>query len=442
MFFVPEIIDKKKRGEKLSKEEMDFIIKGYVKQEIPDYQISALLMAIYFKGMDEEETTNLTLAMVNSGDTVDLSGIDGIKVDKHSTGGIADTTTLVLLPLVASAGVKLPKMSGRGLGHTGGTIDKLESIPGFNVELTGEQFIKNTNEIGASITGQSSKLVPADKKLYSLRDVTGTVDSIPLIASSIMSKKIAGGADKIILDVKFGNGAFMENYEKALELGKLMVKIGELAGRETIAYITDMQQPLGIAIGNAIEIIEAVETLKGRGHKNLTELCAKLGAEMMYLVKVKENRKRAEEILRHNIQSGKALLKFKEIIESQGGDPSFIEDYSLLPQAKYSKEIKADESGYVSSIDAKNLGTISMKLGAGRQKKDDVIDKSVGMWVFVKVGDGVKKGKTFAKVLANDKEKLDWAAKQIKNSIEFSKEYVEKRKVIWAKITKNSIIEY
>lgn len=442
MFFVPEIIDKKKRGEKLSKEEIDFVIKGYVEGEIPDYQISALLMAIYFKGMDEEETTNLTLSMVSSGDTVDLSGIDGIKVDKHSTGGIADTTTLVLLPLVASTGVKLPKMSGRGLGHTGGTVDKLESISGFNVELTDEQFIKNTNEIGAAITGQSSKLVPADKKLYSLRDVTATVDSIPLIASSIMSKKIAGGADKIILDVKFGNGAFMEKYENALELGKVMVKIGELAERETIVYISDMQQPLGIAIGNAIEVVEAVETLKGRGHKNLTELCVMLGAEMMCLAKVEENRKKAEVILKSNIQNGKALRKFKEIIESQGGNPDFIEDYSLLPQAKYSSEIKTDVSGYVSSIDARKLGITSMKLGAGRQNKDDIIDKSVGIWVFVKVGDEVEKGKTFAKVLANNKEKLDWAVKQVKNSVKFSKEYVKKRKIVKAKITKNSIIEY
>lgn len=442
MFFVPELIDKKKRGGKLSKEEIKFLIKGYVKGKIPDYQISALLMAIYFKGLDEEETTNLTLAMAKSSDVIDLSGINGTTIDKHSTGGVADTTTLVLLPLVASAGVKFAKMSGRGLGHTGGTIDKLESIPGFNAELTIDQFIKNTNKIGASITGQSKNLVLADKKLYSLRDVTGTVDSMPLIASSIMSKKIAGGADKIILDVKFGNGAFMEKYKDALELGKLMVKIGTLADRETVAYITDMQQPLGTAIGNAIEVIEAVETLKGRGNDNLTNLCIELGAEIMSLAKVEQDHQKAKVILKNKILEGKALFKFKEIIENQGGDSTFIYDYSILPQAKYSKEILADKKGYISNINTKKIGITAMKLGAGRQRKGDTIDKSVGIWFYGKIGEKTEKGKPIAKVLTNDEDKLNWAAKQVKESIEFSKDYVESRRVIWAKITKDSIIEY
>ncbi|WP_296970980.1 pyrimidine-nucleoside phosphorylase [Tepidanaerobacter sp. EBM-38] len=442
MFFVPDIIEKKKRGLKLSKDEIQFIIDGYVGGSIPDYQISALLMAIYFKGMDEEETTDLTMAMAHSGEIVDLSSIDGIKVDKHSTGGIADTTTLVLLPLASSVGVKVAKMSGRGLGHTGGTVDKLESIPGFCCELDTKTFIDSVNTVGAAITGQSKNLVPADKILYALRDVTATVDSIPLIASSIMSKKIAGGADKIILDVKFGNGAFMKTFEDAQELGQLMVKIGELAGRETVAYITDMEQPLGLAIGNAIEVVEAIEVLKGKGHEDLLELCLEFASEMMLLAKIESDKIKAVQKLKDSIETGKALAKFKEIIGNQGGDSRVIQDYSLLPKAKYESEVAAAEDGYVKKIDAVRLGLTAMKLGAGRQKKDDIIDPAVGIWVYKKVGDKVKKGEVFAKILANDETKLSWAVDETRKAFEFTLDPIEKRKVIWAKITKDEVLKF
>ena len=441
MFYVPDIIEEKKRGLKLSKDEIQFIIDGYVNKDIPDYQVSALLMAIYFKGMDEDETANLTMSMAYSGEMVDLSLIEGIKVDKHSTGGIADTTTLVLLPLASSVGVKVAKMSGRGLGHTGGTVDKLESIPGFLCELDGKAFINAANTIGAAITGQSKNLVPADKMLYALRDVTATVDSMPLIASSIMSKKIAGGADKIILDVKFGSGAFMKTYEDALKLGRLMVKIGELAGRETVAYITDMYQPLGLAIGNAIEVIEAVETLKGRGHEDLLSLCIELGSEMMLLAKVENDKTKAAEKLKASIKTGKALEKFQEIIANQGGNPRVLDDYSLLPKAEHELELTAQEDGYVKKIDAVRIGLAAMKIGAGRQKKDDIIDPAVGVWIYKKVGEQVRKGELFARVLANNAEKLHWAADEVKGVFEFSYEQVEKRKVIWAKITKDGVCE-
>ncbi|HHV83485.1 MAG TPA: pyrimidine-nucleoside phosphorylase [Tepidanaerobacter syntrophicus] len=435
VFFMTDIIEKKKRGLKLSKEEIQFVIDGYVNGSISDYQISALLMAIYFKGMDEDETTNLTMAMAYSGETVDLSEIKGIKVDKHSTGGIADTTTLVLVPLASSVGVKIAKMSGRGLGHTGGTIDKLESIPGFCCELDAKTFINSVNTIGAAITGQSKNLVPADKMLYALRDVTATVDSMPLIASSIMSKKIAGGADKIILDVKFGSGAFMKTFEDALELGRLMVKIGNRAERETIAYITDMEQPLGLAIGNAIEVIEAIEVLKGSGHPDLLTLCLEFAAEMMRMAEIESDKSKAVAKLKDSIDTGKALEKFSEIIKNQGGNPKVIQDYSLFPQAKYELEVTAAQDGYVSKIDGVRLGTTAMKLGAGRQKKDDVIDPAVGIWIYKKVGDEVNKGEAFAKILANDRAKLDWAKDEVKEAFEFDLKPTEKRKVIWAKIT-------
>lgn len=434
MFF-PEIIQKKKNGEKLSKDEIYYFINGYTKGEIPDYQVSALLMAICFRGMDEEETTHLTMAMAHSGDVVDLSKIEGVKVDKHSTGGIADTTTLVLLPLVASAGVKMVKMSGRGLGHTGGTIDKLESIPGFKTELSQDEYIEIANDIGAVITGQSENLVPADKKLYALRDVTATVDSIPLIASSIMSKKIAGGADKIILDVKFGNGAFMKEYDKAVELAKLMVKIGWLAGRETIAYVTDMHQPLGLAIGNSIEVIEAAETLKGRGHEDLLSLCIEFGSEMMLLANIEKDKEKAKEVLMEKINEGAALEKFKQIVKRQGGNSKALDDYKLLPQAKFQKKIFSPQTGYIKDIDALRLGVTAMKLGAGRSTKEDIIDPAVGIWIYAKIGEKLRRGQVLAKIFANDEEKLQWATEEIRCAIDISKEKQEKRKVIRAKIT-------
>jgi pyrimidine-nucleoside phosphorylase len=442
MFFVPELIEKKRNGGKLSKDEIRFMIEGYVKGEIPDYQMAALLMAVYFRGMDEEEVTELTLSMARSGEMVDLSAIEGIKVDKHSSGGIADTTTLVLIPLAASVGVKVAKLSGRGLGHTGGTIDKLESIPGFKTELSKEEFIRIINQIGAAIAGQSKDLVPADKMLYALRDVTATVDSIPLIASSIMSKKIAGGADKIILDVKFGRGAFMKKYGDAVELAKTMVKIGNLAGKPTVAYVTDMDQPLGMAIGNALEIIEAAEVLKGKGHEDLLNLSLEFGAEMMALSEIENDRERAKEKLNESIKSGKAIEKFKEIIKSQGGNPKVVEDYSLLPQARFREEVTAPHDGWIESIDALRLGLAAMKLGAGRQKKEDKIDHSVGIWLGGKVGDWVEKGKPLAVVYANDEGKLGWALEEVREAFRLSPEKVEKRKLIWARITAENVEEF
>ncbi|MCF6097745.1 pyrimidine-nucleoside phosphorylase [Thermovorax subterraneus] len=442
MFFVPELIEKKRNGGKLSKDEIRFLIEGYVKGEIPDYQMAAFLMAVYFRGMDEEEVTELTLAMASSGETVDLSAIEGIKVDKHSSGGIADTTTLVLIPLAASVGVKVAKLSGRGLGHTGGTIDKLESIPGFKTELSKEEFIGIVNQVGAAIAGQSKDLVPADKMLYALRDVTATVDSIPLIASSIMSKKIAGGADKIILDVKFGRGAFMKKYGDAVELAKTMVKIGNLAGKPTVAYVTDMDQPLGMAIGNALEIIEAAEVLKGKGHEDLLNLSLEFGAEMMALSGIENDRKRAKEKLNESIKSGKAIEKFKEIIKSQGGNPKVVEDYSLLPQARFREEVIAPHDGWIESIDALRLGLAAMKLGAGRQKKEDTIDHSVGIWLGGKVGDRVERGKPLAVVYANDEEKLRWALLEVEKAFSLSSEKVGKRKLIRARITAENVEEF
>lgn len=441
MLFVPELIEKKKRGGRLTGEEIERLIEGYTAGRIPDYQIAALLMAIYFQGLDEEETTQLTMAMAQSGELVDLSGVQGGTVDKHSSGGIADTTTLVLLPLVAAGGAKMAKMSGRGLGHTGGTIDKLEAIPGFRTQLAKDEFLAAVNEVGAAITGQSENLVPADKKLYALRDVTATVDSLPLIASSIMSKKIAGGAEKILLDVKFGRGAFMKDYDQALELGRLMVDIGHRAGREVVAYVTAMDQPLGLAIGNSLEIIEAAETLKGRGHRDLEELCLEFGAELLYLAGVEGERNRARERLAVKLRSGEAAAKMKEIIARQGGNPAVIDDYSLLPQAEFRQEIRAEVDGYIKDIDALRLGRTALKLGAGRETKEDQIDLAVGIRLHGKVGDYFQRGEPLATVLANDQEKLTWAAAEVEAALALTPERVEKPKVIYARITRAGVEE-
>lgn len=441
MLFVPELIEKKKRGGRLTGEEIERLIEGYTAGRIPDYQMAALLMAIYFQGLDAEETTRLTLAMAHSGEMVDLTGVQGVTVDKHSSGGIADTTTLVLLPLVAAGGAKMAKMSGRGLGHTGGTIDKLESIPGFRTQLAREEFIAAVNEVGAAITGQSEKLVPADKKLYALRDVTATVDSLPLIASSIMSKKIAGGAEKILLDVKFGRGAFMKDYHRALELGQLMVAIGHRAGREVVAYVTAMDQPLGLAIGNSLEIIEAAETLKGRGHRDLAELCLEFGAELLVLAGIEAQRPRARARLAEILRSGEAAEKMKEIIARQGGNPAVMDDYSLLPRAGFRQEVVAAADGYVKGIDALRLGRTAQKLGAGRQTKEDRIDPAVGIRLHGKIGDYFSKGQPVATVLANDREKLSWAAEEVKAAIVLTPERVEKPRVIYARITRAGVEE-
>ncbi|AZT90779.1 pyrimidine-nucleoside phosphorylase [Caldicellulosiruptor changbaiensis] len=438
---ITEIIRKKRDGFELNKDELEFLINGYINDEIPDYQMAAFLMAVYFRGMSKEELTTFTMLMAQSGEMVDLSKIEGIKVDKHSSGGIADTTTLVLIPLAASVGVKVAKMSGRGLSHTGGTIDKLESIPGFRTELSKDEFIEAVNRVGAAIVGQSKDLVPADKKIYALRDVTATVESIPLIASSIMSKKIAAGADKIILDVKFGKGAFMKSYEDAKELANTMVEIGNLAGRGTVAYVTDMNQPLGLMIGNSLEVIEAIEVLKGRGHEDLRNLCIEFATEMMILSGIEKDRERAKERLIESIEKGWALKKFEEIIQNQGGNPEVVNDYSLLPQAKYVYELKCEEDLYIKDIDALKLGIAALKLGSGRQKKEDVIDYSVGIELFGKIGSKIEKGKPYARIYANDERKLNEVISDVEDAFTFSREYVEKRKVIFAKITKDGIYE-
>lgn len=396
-----DIIEKKRDGQELTTAEINFFIEGYTKGEIPDYQASALAMAIYFQDMNDRERADLTRAMVESGDTIDLSAIDGVKVDKHSTGGVGDTTTLVLAPLVASLGVPVAKMSGRGLGHTGGTIDKLESIAGFHVELTREQFIDLVNRDKVAVIGQSGNLTPADKKLYALRDVTGTVNSIPLIASSIMSKKIAAGADAIVLDVKTGDGAFMKTQEDAEELAHAMVRIGNHVGRKTIAIISDMSQPLGFAIGNALEVKEAIETLQGKGPKDLTELVLTLGSQMVILAGKAKTSEEAKEMLLDAIHSGKALAKFKEFLANQGGDASIVDDLTKLPQAKYKIELPAKQSGYISRMVADEIGVASMILGAGRATKEDVIDLAVGLVLHKKVGNKVEEGESILTIYSN-----------------------------------------
>ena len=396
-----DIIEKKRDGQELTTAEINFFIEGYTKGKIPDYQASALAMAIYFQDMNDRERADLTRAMVESGDTIDLSAIDGVKVDKHSTGGVGDTTTLVLAPLVASLDVPVAKMSGRGLGHTGGTIDKLESIAGFHVELTREQFIDLVNRDKVAVIGQSGNLTPADKKLYALRDVTGTVNSIPLIASSIMSKKIAAGADAIVLDVKTGDGAFMKTQEDAEKLAHAMVRIGNHVGRKTIAIISDMSQPLGFAIGNALEVKEAIETLQGKGPKDLTELVLTLGSQMVILAGKAKTSEEAKEMLLDAIHSGKALAKFKEFLANQGGDASIVDDLTKLPQAKYKIELPAKQSGYISRMVADEIGVASMILGAGRATKEDVIDLAVGLVLHKKVGDKVEEGESILTIYSN-----------------------------------------
>ncbi len=412
-----DIIEKKRDGKSLSKEEIEFFIKGYTNGDIPDYQASSLAMAIFFQDMNDEERAALTMAMVNSGDVIDLSKINGIKVDKHSTGGVGDTTTLVLAPLVAAVGVPVAKMSGRGLGHTGGTIDKLESIKGFHVEISEEDFIKLVNENQVAVIGQSGNLTPADKKLYALRDVTGTVNSIPLIASSIMSKKIAAGADAIVLDVKTGNGAFMKTLEDAEALAHAMVSIGNNVGRNTMAIISDMSQPLGRAIGNALELKEAIDTLNGKGPEDLTELVLTLGSQMVVLANRANTLEEARQLLNEAIENGSALEKFKTFLENQGGDASVVDAPELLPTATYQIEYKAQSSGVVSELIANEIGVASMMLGAGRQTKEDEIDLSVGIVLNKKVGDVFKEGESLLTIHSN-RENVDDVIKKLDESIE------------------------
>ncbi|QKX52448.1 pyrimidine-nucleoside phosphorylase [Planococcus glaciei] len=429
-----DLIEKKRDGFELSTEEIQFIVTGYTKGKIADYQMSAFLMAVYFKNMTERERADLTIAMANSGDQIDLSAIDGIKVDKHSTGGVGDTTTLVLGPLVAACGVPVAKMSGRGLGHTGGTIDKLEAIEGFHVEITSEEFIKQVNDIKLAVVGQSGNLTPADKKLYALRDVTATVNSIPLIASSIMSKKIAAGADAIVLDVKTGEGAFMKTEEDARELAHAMVGIGNSTGRKTMAIISDMSQPLGFAIGNALEVKEAIETLQGKGPEDLTELCLVLGSQMVVVGGKAETLEEARGMLEEVIANGKALEVMKQFIEAQGGNPAVVDDVDLLPQAKFVTEVPSEQDGYISFMEADEIGTAAMVLGAGRATKESEIDLAVGIVLNKKVGDRVEKGESIATIYSNTEE-LAECMKMLYNSIEYSSEPVDKVQLISALIT-------
>ncbi|MFV0502790.1 MAG: pyrimidine-nucleoside phosphorylase [Lachnospirales bacterium] len=424
------IIEKKRDKEVLSKEEIEWFVKEYTNGTMEDYQASSLLMAIVLNGMTKEECVNLTMAMANSGEILDLSSINGIKCDKHSTGGVGDKTTLVLAPLVASCGVPVAKMSGRGLGHTGGTLDKIESIEGAEISMSMEQFIKQVNEIGIAVAGQTGNLAPADKKLYALRDVTGTVQSTPLIASSIMSKKIASGADAIVLDVKTGGGAFMKSIDAARELAKTMVDIGNGSGRVTKAVITNMEEPLGFAVGNSIEVIEAIETLKGNGPKDLLELVLELGSQMLINSKCVGTTEAGKKLLQEKIYNGEGLKKLVEFIKIQGGNSEVVMDYSKFKQPKYKVEIVAKEDGYIEKIIALKIGEAAMELGAGRRTKDDAIDMSAGILFNKKVGDSVKKGE---KILTyfTDKDDSTYVADIIENSISISKEKVEKLQLIY-----------
>lgn len=421
-----DLIMKKRNGGELSTEEINQMIIEYTKGNIPDYQMSAFLMAVFFVGMSEKETIALTMAMANSGEMVDLSAIHGLKADKHSTGGVGDKTSLVLGPMVASLGIPVAKMSGRGLGHTGGTIDKLESFDGFSTSLTTEQFINNVNNIKMAIIGQTGELAPADKKLYALRDVTATVDNISFIASSIMSKKIAAGADTIVLDVKCGSGAFMKTEEDAVKLGTEMVKIGRGIGRETYAIVSDMDQPLGYAVGNALEVKEAIDTLNGNGPKDLLELCLTLGSYMLIGTKKASDADEARAMLKDTITSKKALNKFAEFVKAQGGDERAVYDTSLLPKASLTQDCYAASEGYISSIHSDEVGMVSLTLGGGRETKESKIDLSVGVVLKKKVGDYVKKGDVIATLYANSEEKLKAAKERFDKTYSYSDNEVKK----------------
>ncbi len=425
-----DLIMKKRNGGALSKEEIYFMVDGYTKGEIPDYQMSAMMMAVYFVGMNEEETLHLTMAMAHSGEMLDLSAIDGIKVDKHSTGGVGDKTSLALTPMVAACGVKIAKMSGRGLGHTGGTIDKLESFAGFSTAISTEDFFKNVNEIGISIMGQTKELAPADKLLYALRDVTATVDNMSLIASSIMSKKLAAGADAIVLDVKTGSGAFMKKEADAFALAKEMVQLGKNAGRNTAAVVSDMDQPLGFAVGNSLEVKEAIETLKGNGPEDFTELCLTLGSYMLLMGGAAKTEEEGREMLKDAVADGRALRKLAEFIKAQGGDEKMVYEPELLPRARMVEPVLAEEDGYVERLVCDEVGICSLILGGGRETKESVIDLSVGIVLEKKVGAQVKKGDVLAWLHANDSEKLRAAKERLLAAYTTGKDKKSEGKVI------------
>ena len=425
-----DLILKKKQGKELNTEEINWMIKEFTEGRIPDYQMSAMTMAICFQGMDKRETFDLTMAMRDSGDVLDLSRIDGIKVDKHSTGGVGDKVSLVLTPIVASLGVPVAKMSGRGLGHTGGTIDKLESFSGFSTEISEEKFIDSVNTIGIAIAGQTANLAPADKKLYALRDVTATVDQMSLIASSIMSKKLASGADAIVLDVKTGNGAFMQTEEDAIALAKAMVDIGNRAGKQTVAVITDMDEPLGNAVGNALEIKEVIDALHGDGPEDLMEVVYVLGTQMLLLAKRAEDEEIARNLITESIQERKALKKFAEFIENQGGNREEILHPDMLPKARYVIPVLAEEEGCIERILAQDIGIACMTLGGGRENKESTIDHGVGIILTKKISDTVKKGETLALIHANSKEKAVLASGLVKNAYQIAKEPAKKAPMV------------
>lgn len=424
-----DLIEKKKEGKPLTKEEIKFFIKGVTDSSIPDYQISALLMAICFEGMSEEETVSLTDAMLHSGETIDLSSIKGVKVDKHSTGGVGDKTSLALGPLVAASGAKLAKMSGRGLGHTGGTLDKMESVPGTSVSLTDKAFIKQVNDIGIAIVGQTTAIDPADKKLYALRDVTGTVSSIPLIASSIMSKKLASGSDAILLDVKFGSGAFMKTIEDARKLARLMVKIGKSLGKDTRAILTDMDEPLGLAVGNNLEVQEAIATLKGNGPKDFVTLVTKAGGIMLLQAGLAKTEEEGEGKIQKSIQNGSGFAKMIALFKAQGGDISYLENPSKFPKSSLIENVYSDSEGYVERIDSLAIGEGTMKLGAGRASLDDKIDMSAGVVLKKKVGDFVKKGEALFEFHTNKPDYLE-TVEGMKNAFKITPKKVERAPIV------------
>lgn len=434
-----DIILKKRNGHALSREEINYFVYGYSGGAIPDYQVSALLMAIYFQKMNEDETVYLTEAMMNSGQIVDLSAIDGIKVDKHSTGGVGDKTTIALAPMVAACGVAVAKMSGRGLGHTGGTLDKLECIPGFRTSLPKTQFINNVNRFKIAVIGQTADLAPADKLIYALRDVTATVDNISLIASSIMSKKLASGANSIVLDVKVGSGAFMKDLEDSLELAEAMVKIGNNTGRNTLALVSNMDQPLGYAVGNSLEVKEAIDLLKGQGPEDLKKLCLSLGSHMIFLANNVESIEEGMEKIEKVISTGRALDTFKTLVREQGGDPSCIEDTSLLPRSKNIYEFTSRKTGYINGINAKLVGLSGLILGAGRERKDSLIDPSVGIVLNKKVGDHVKTGEVLAYVHYNKAEKKKKAIEKLEKAYLIEGEAKEKLPLIFARVDREGI---
>ncbi len=425
-----DVILNKRNGNVLSKEEIEFMVNGFVHGEVPDYQMAAFLMTIYFRHMNGEERYNLTEIMARSGDTIDLSFIPGIKVDKHSTGGVGDKTTLVLAPMVASCGLPVAKMSGRGLGHTGGTVDKLEAIPGFKTSLSEKEFIDNVKHHLIAVVGQTANLAPADKKIYALRDVTATVDEISLIASSIMSKKLSAGADGIVLDVKVGSGAFMKDIAQATDLARAMVDIGKRHGKSMVALLTNMDSPLGLTVGNAIEVEEAIETLKGKGPEDLETLCVELGAQMLKIGRITDTLDSGRKMLKNSLKSGKALKKMAEMIEAQGGNSKVIEDTSLLKISKKTFDLKAKSAGYVHSMDSEKIGIASMKLGAGREKKEDVIDLSVGVRLKKKTGDVVKTGDTLCTLYYQSEEKLKDAMTLIEKAYEISSVRPDKIEII------------